>query len=92
MHLPQIWCILIVEQQSKAEIAEEHRGNLPLPEQSPVAFDWNNADATTVIVSSVRRQDDVSASNASETGLREPVAVGSEAISSNIGRERAEKS
>lgn len=39
-------------QQSKAELIEERKAALPLPEQPPVASDWNSADASTVNVGS----------------------------------------
>lgn len=37
---------------SKEQIIEERKANLPLPEQPPVASDWNSADARTVNVGS----------------------------------------
>ena len=46
--------------QSKADLISERQANLPLPEQPPVASDWNSADATKVNVGSGRVQSDVS--------------------------------
>ncbi|KAK4546797.1 hypothetical protein LTR36_001529 [Oleoguttula mirabilis] len=40
------------DNQSKASIIEERRANLPLPEQPPVASDFNSADQSTVNVGS----------------------------------------
>lgn len=77
-------------EQSKADLIEERRSGLPLPEDPPVQSDWNSADARTVNVSSGTRQDDTSLGNASETGLREPATVGSDGISGNIGRQGVE--
>ena len=45
------------ENKSKAEIIAERQANLPLPEQPPVASDWNSADASTVNVASGSRSD-----------------------------------
>jgi hypothetical protein len=38
--------------QSKADIIEERRANLPLPEDPPTASDWNSADGRNVNVGS----------------------------------------
>ncbi|KAI4123085.1 MAG: hypothetical protein LQ338_005456 [Usnochroma carphineum] len=56
----------------KAEIINERQNNLPLPEQPPVASDWNSADASKVNVGSGGVQSDVSYGGGSETGLRGP--------------------
>lgn len=40
------------DQQSKASIIEERKANLPLPDQPPVASDFNSADGSTVNVGS----------------------------------------
>jgi hypothetical protein len=84
-------------QQSKAEIIEERKANLPLPEQPPVASDWNSADATTVNVGSGRDVgSDISTGDAASSGLREPATKGSGvreeggADLSGIGREGKE--
>lgn len=65
------------QQQSKADLIAERQSNLPLPEDPPVASDWNSADARTVNVSSGERQSDISTGDASSTGLREPATKGS---------------
>jgi hypothetical protein len=59
-------------QQSKPDFIEERRANLPLPEELPVASDWNSADARTVNVAAGERQSEISTGDASSTGLREP--------------------
>ncbi|MCJ1329198.1 hypothetical protein MMC10_005876 [Thelotrema lepadinum] len=75
-------------QKSTAEIVQERQANLPLPEDPPVASDWNSADARTVNVSSGSRQDDISVGKASESGLREPATT--DEVDSNIGRQGVE--
>ncbi|KUJ18392.1 uncharacterized protein LY89DRAFT_733063 [Mollisia scopiformis] len=65
------------EQKSKAEIIAERQANLPLPEDPPVASDWNSADARTVNVAAGERQSEISTGDASSTGLREPATAGS---------------
>ncbi|KAF2716963.1 hypothetical protein K431DRAFT_349941 [Polychaeton citri CBS 116435] len=69
---------------SKAQIIEERKANLPLPEQPPVASDFNSADASTVNIGSDRT--DGSLSHNSEA-LREPATegVGREAVESLDG-------
>ncbi|KAF2262860.1 hypothetical protein CC78DRAFT_534501, partial [Lojkania enalia] len=63
---------------SNQQIIEEHKSNLPLPDQPPASSDWNSADERTVNVGSGSRQDDFSASDvASESGLRGPATVDS---------------
>lgn len=56
---------------SKAEIIEERKAALPLPEEPPVAPDWNSADASTVNVGSGGTQSDVSYGGGSDS-LRGP--------------------
>ena len=46
--------------QSKFDIIAERQANLPLPEQPPVASDWNSADQRTVNVGSGSLSGDVS--------------------------------
>ncbi|KAL1297398.1 hypothetical protein AAFC00_004933 [Neodothiora populina] len=55
----------------KAQIIDERKSNLPLPEQPPVASDFNSADASTVNVGSGRFEEPISKGNG---GLREPAA------------------
>ena len=64
-------------QQGKADLIAERQANLPLPEDPPVASDWNSADARTVNVSAGEHQSEISAGDASSTGLREPATGGS---------------
>ncbi|CAI6332741.1 unnamed protein product [Periconia digitata] len=65
---------------SKADIIEERKANLPLPEDPPVASDFNSADARTVNVGSGGRSEDLSHSGLGGDTLRSPAttdAVGS---------------
>ncbi|KAG8526844.1 uncharacterized protein KY384_008273 [Bacidia gigantensis] len=59
-------------QKSKADIIEERRSNLPLPDDPPVASDWNSNDPSTVNVGSGGIQSDVSYGGGSSAGLRGP--------------------
>ncbi|MCJ1321659.1 hypothetical protein MMC15_007004 [Xylographa vitiligo] len=59
------------ETKSKADIIEERRANLPLPEDPPTAPDWNSADARTVNVGSGGVQSDISTGGGSDS-LRGP--------------------
>ncbi|KAK5124798.1 hypothetical protein LTR85_001511 [Meristemomyces frigidus] len=86
------------DNKSKAEIIEERKANLPLPEQPPVASDFNSADQRTVNVGSGGISDTFSAGN---DALREP-ATGDSAVRTDgesfktntlgqgVGREGAE--
>lgn len=56
----------------KSEIIAERQANLPLPEQPPVASDWNSSDASKVNVGSGGVESDVSYGGGSESGLRNP--------------------
>ncbi|KAM7223353.1 hypothetical protein V8F06_001230 [Rhypophila decipiens] len=73
--------------QSKADKIEEVRTKLPLPDQPPVASDWQSADARNVNVGTGGVSSDVSTGDGSSTGLREPATVGSDADMSKIGRQ-----
>lgn len=55
----------------------ERQANLPLPEDPPVASDWNSADARTVNVSSGDKLPDISTGDATSSGLRGPATAGS---------------
>ncbi|KAA8631602.1 hypothetical protein SMACR_07838 [Sordaria macrospora] len=73
--------------QSKADKIEEVRKNLPLPEQPPVASDWQSADERNVNVSSGRFSGDVSNGPGVTSGLREPTSSdGANIDMSNIGK------
>jgi hypothetical protein len=63
--------------ESKAERIDRVKGNLPLPEDPPVASDWNSADARNVNVGSGGVSSDVSTGDGATTGLREPASQGS---------------
>ncbi|KAF2798192.1 hypothetical protein K505DRAFT_296979 [Melanomma pulvis-pyrius CBS 109.77] len=46
---------------SKADIIDERKANLPLPDQPPVASDWNSLDARNVNVdANASRKEDLS--------------------------------
>jgi hypothetical protein len=75
--------------QSKADKIDEFKANLPLPDQPPVASDWQSADARNVNVGS----GGVPAGNPSTgdgqtAGLREPATKSSgDTDMSGIGRQ-----
>jgi hypothetical protein len=68
---------------SKADLIEERKAALPLPDQPPVASDFNSADARTVNVGAGGVSEDLSHSGLGGSNLREP-AVGDVG---NTGRE-----
>ncbi|RYP03586.1 hypothetical protein DL764_005047 [Monosporascus ibericus] len=73
---------------AKENEIEQTRQNLPLPDQPPVASDWQSADATKVNVGSGGVQSDISTGAGSTAGLREPAPKGSaETDMSGIGRQ-----
>ncbi|KAI1327196.1 hypothetical protein F5Y16DRAFT_372310 [Xylariaceae sp. FL0255] len=76
--------------ESKASKIEEVRSNLPLPEQPPVASDWNSADARNVNVGSGGVSSDISTGAGSTSGLREPASKGADVDLSKVGREGVE--
>jgi hypothetical protein len=76
-------------QQSKADLIAERQANLPLPEDPPVASDWNSADARTVNVKAGERQEEISVGEASAAGLREPATKGGADLS-GVGRQGKE--
>jgi hypothetical protein len=87
-------------QKSKAEIIDERKANLPLPDDPPVAPDWSSADKRNVNATRGSKDSDVTtraAAATSTTGLRgEPATEGSGireeggADLSGIGREGQE--
>jgi hypothetical protein len=62
---------------SKEEIIDERKARLPLPEDPPVAPDWNTADVRSLNVGSGGTESDFSTGDASTTGLRGPATKGS---------------
>jgi hypothetical protein len=65
---------------SKQDLINERKAGLPLPEQPPVASDFNSADERTVNVGSGGQAADMSHSGLASDTLREPAttdAVGS---------------
>ncbi|EED21498.1 conserved hypothetical protein [Talaromyces stipitatus ATCC 10500] len=61
---------------NKQEQIERARNNLPLPDQPPVASDWNSADQRTVNVGSGRFESSAS-TGAGSSALRDPATVDS---------------
>ena len=72
---------------SKAEKIAKAQANLPLPDQPPVASDWQSADARNVNLGAGGISSDISTGDGSSTGLREPATKGSDADMSKIGRQ-----
>ncbi|KAI0528322.1 hypothetical protein F5B22DRAFT_31229 [Xylaria bambusicola] len=70
----------------KTKKIEEVRSNLPLPEQPPVASDWQSADARNVNVGTGGVSSDVSTGAGSTSGLREPASK-ADADLSKVGRQ-----
>lgn len=71
----------------KTRKIEAARTKLPLPEQPPVASDWQSADARTVNVGSGGISSDVSTGDGSTSGLREPASKGADVDLSKVGRQ-----
>ncbi|RAL17109.1 uncharacterized protein BO97DRAFT_420495 [Aspergillus homomorphus CBS 101889] len=67
----------IVDQNNadKGSKIEQTKANLPLPDQPPVASDWNSSDQRTVNVGSGGREGPVSGEN--NSALREPATASS---------------
>ena len=75
-------------QESKQEQIDRVKANLPLPDQPPVASDWQSADARNVNVGSGGVSDNkLSHGDGASVGLREPATKGSDADMSGIGRQ-----
>jgi hypothetical protein len=70
----------------KTAKVEQARSNLPLPEQPPVASDWQSADARNVNVGSGGISSDISTGDGSSSGLREPASTANVDLS-GIGRQ-----
>lgn len=74
--------------QSKADKIESVKANLPLPDQPPVASDWQSADARNVNVGSGGvSAGGLSTGGGQSSGLREPATQGSDMDMSGTGRE-----
>ncbi|KAJ5126933.1 hypothetical protein N7448_007712 [Penicillium atrosanguineum] len=68
---------IIDQNTNKPEQIEKTRTNLPLPEEPPVASDWNSADQRTVNVGSGRLAEPISGD--SDSALRGPATASSSA-------------
>ncbi|KAK1980271.1 hypothetical protein LZ30DRAFT_723818 [Colletotrichum cereale] len=76
--------------QSKADKINEVQSNLPLPEQPPVASDWQSADASKVNVGSGGNAEaPIGRDTAATSGLREPASKDNVDLSS-VGRQGVE--
>lgn len=73
--------------QPRPDKIEETKANLPLPEQPPVASDWQSADATRVNVSSGREEGNPGTDAAASTGLKSPATQGTDQDMSKVGRQ-----
>ncbi|KAH8724066.1 hypothetical protein GQ44DRAFT_773323 [Phaeosphaeriaceae sp. PMI808] len=58
-----------IDMKANTDLVDERKSNLPLPDQPPVASDFNSADARTANVGSGGREADISSGSGS---LREP--------------------
>ena len=63
------------------------KSNLPLPEQPPVASDFNSSDARTVNVGSGGQSADISSSGQGGSTLREPASVDSVGAAGREGKD-----
>ncbi|GFF30349.1 hypothetical protein IFM61606_01717 [Aspergillus udagawae] len=91
---------IVDEHTDKAKVIEERKANLPLPDQPPVASDWQSADQRSVNVGSGGLQGPVSGE--SNSALRGPSTAESSARKSaeelhketqptgNVGRQATE--
>jgi hypothetical protein len=91
---------IVDEHTDKAKVIEERKANLPLPDQPPVASDWQSADQRSVNVGSGGLQGPVSGE--SNSALRGPATAESSARKSaeelhketqptgNVGRQATE--
>ncbi|KAF4978746.1 hypothetical protein FZEAL_4939 [Fusarium zealandicum] len=77
--------------QSNEQKIADTQANLPLPDQPPVASDWQSADASTVNVGAGKEQAKVGTDSAAQGGLRGPASKGEDMDMSQIGREGVEK-
>lgn len=64
---------------------DRNKANLPLPDQPPVASDWNSMDETTVNVGSGRVESHSGTGPHATSGLREPQAGGMGSAKENLG-------
>lgn len=74
--------------QSNADKIAEAQSNLPLPEQPPVASDWQSADARNVNVGSGGVESGISTGAGETAGLRGPATkTSADTDMSGIGRQ-----
>ncbi|KAK4556917.1 hypothetical protein LTR86_005898 [Recurvomyces mirabilis] len=74
------------EGKSKAQLIDERKANLPLPDQPPVESDWNSADGSKVNVGSGGVSDTISVG---DDALRGP-ATGDSAVRSSGEKENVQ--
>merc|ERR1712029_22245 len=84
----------VVDMKADPKQVDEVKSNLPLPEQPPVASDFNSADARTVNVGAGGLEGDISASGHGNETLREPATgdVGAAGIPNDAVSREAKKS
>ncbi|KAK1566286.1 uncharacterized protein LY79DRAFT_674837 [Colletotrichum navitas] len=75
--------------QSKADKIESVKANLPLPEDPPVAPDWQSADARNVNVGSGRTEAPISGDKPAASALRDPSSTTNVDLN-NVGRQAVE--
>lgn len=77
--------------QSKEQLIDERKANLPIPEQPPKPSDFNSADARTVNVGSGRSEAErnIGTDAGATTGLRQPASKADVDLS-NVGRQAVE--
>ncbi|KAK2022988.1 hypothetical protein LX32DRAFT_628910 [Colletotrichum zoysiae] len=75
--------------ESKADKIERVKANLPLPEQPPVAPDWQSADARNVNVGSGRTEAPISGNQPEASALRDPSSTTNVDLS-KVGRQGVE--
>lgn len=68
---------MVDQNTDKAREVDQHKSNLPLPEEPPTASDWRSADQRTVGVGSGAHEGPLSGQNDTSNSLREPATAGS---------------
>jgi len=73
--------------QSNEQKISETQAKLPLPEQPPVASDWQSADARNVNVGAGGVESHAGTDAGAQTGLRGPSTKGADMDMSGVGRQ-----
>ncbi|KAF3046953.1 hypothetical protein E8E12_009233 [Didymella heteroderae] len=77
----------VVDKKADPSTVDQVKANLPLPEQPPVASDFNSSDARTVNVGSGGQSADISASGQGSSTLREPATADSVGAAGREGKD-----